>query len=423
MKLLWLTNSPANYCLKFSSDGYNGVGWVSSAENYISNIQDIDLAIGFVMSEQSFKVKQNNTTYYPIPNPVHKTSIERFQKLMRFALNYGIKTYENKIEQYYKDYFRIIINDFKPDIIHVWGSEQYMGLVSEVTEIPVVLHIQGIINPCLNAFLPPGFSWEQWIGMKKSLCSILLRKMEKNLWKNNADREKRILKRVKYLMGRTEWDKRVSEIYAPNAIYMHSGELLREVFYKKTERIIPQIKTIVSIISNTPYKGYDMILKTASVLKNDLNVDFEWRCYGNIDPYFIEKRIGINHVDVNVRLMGVASAELLYDSLKQSTIYFHPSYIDNSPNSVCEAQLLGIPVVATNVGGISSIVNDGINGYLVPANDPFQAAYCINELFFNEEINKAFGDKGQKIATMRHNRQTIVNELLGNYDKILKSNK
>lgn len=419
MKILWLTNSPSNYCPEFSPGGYNGVGWVSSAEQLITSIDGIDLAIGFVMSGQPFKVKQNYTTYYPIPNPVRKSLIERLQKLIRYAFNWGINACETKSEIYYKDYFKKIIDDFSPDIIHVWGSESYMGLVSEVTDIPVVLHIQGIINPCLNAFLPPAISWDGWIRMDNNPYSILQRKMIKNIWLVNAGREKRILNGIKYLMGRTEWDCRVSKIYAPNATYMHSGELLRGIFYKQTDRLFPDKMTIVSIISSPSYKGYDMILKTAAILKNELKQEFEWRCYGDISPDFIEKQVGIKHREVNVELKGVATAELLYESLRQSVVYFHPSYIDNSPNSVCEAQLLGIPVVATNVGGVSSVVNNGVDGYLVPANDPFQAAYCVYDLFINKDKNVAFGCEGKKIAKLRHDKEIVVKELLENYKNVL----
>ena len=66
------------------------------------------------------------------------------------------------------------------------------------------------------------------------------------------------------------------------------------------------------------------------------------------------------------------------------TAYVHPSYIDNSPNSVCEAQVLGVPVVATDVGGVPSIVENGKTGWLVPANDPVATASRLSGLASGE---------------------------------------
>ncbi len=60
----------------------------------------------------------------------------------------------------YKEKLKQVVDDFMPDIIHVFGSEQQLGLVSSVTEIPVLLHIQGLLNPIYNALLPPFFFME-----------------------------------------------------------------------------------------------------------------------------------------------------------------------------------------------------------------------------------------------------------------------
>lgn len=48
-----------------------------------------------------------------------------------------------------------VIDDFKPDVIEVFGSESFMGLVAKKTKIPVVLHIQGVLTPYFNAYFPP----------------------------------------------------------------------------------------------------------------------------------------------------------------------------------------------------------------------------------------------------------------------------
>lgn len=72
-----------------------------------------------------------------------------------------------------------VIEDFKPDIIHVFGSEWGFGLVEKYVDIPVVIHMQGSLPPYVNASYPPGYNFfTQWKTIalqpyrtvKKTIC-------------------------------------------------------------------------------------------------------------------------------------------------------------------------------------------------------------------------------------------------------------
>jgi len=209
------------------------------------------------------------------------------------------------------------------------------------------------------------------------------------------------------------------EMLAPQAKYHYGGEILRPEFYEQSERKQPLTTTITTTISNATYKGFDL-LKTAKILKNELGLDFIWNVYGNIEPSFYEHLTDIHHKDVNVCLRGVASASELRDALLNSTMYCHTSYVENSPNSIAEAQILGVPVVATNVGGTSSMVTHGTDGFLFPATDPYMAAYYIKSLIEDKNnVNMEIGMRAHKKAMLRHDKQKIVTQLLNTYKKIL----
>lgn len=238
-------------------------------------------------------------------------------------------------------------------------------------------------------------------------------------WQRSAYREKAVLKAVPHVIGRTDWDKQAIAVLNPNAKYHYGGEILRDVFYENKERTIPSKITISSTISFPTYKGYDVILKVANILKNELHLDFVWNVYGNINPDFIEKQVGLRHEGVDVRLCGVASPTQLRDALLESTMYFHPSYTENSPNSVCEAQILGVPVVASRVGGTDSLVEHGKTGFLYPVTDPYIAAYYIMYLVDNPDVNIAIGKAAKQVATARHDKKKIVNELMETYQEMI----
>lgn len=414
MRILWFTNTMSCYTPQgsFSAHGYNGGGWISSAEKMMRGQKGIKLAVAFMAEGQPIKVEQNGVIYYPI-SADYSSTIKKLRLLIG-----DNEIFERSTWSYYLDHFKRIVDDFNPDIVHVWGSEQYFGLVWKVTDKPVVLHIQGIIGPCVNAYMPAGMSWtdmrrETWNPIKRIRCLY-----HEKSWCNSAYREQEIFNGLTATFGRTLWDKSVAHCLNPNIPYYHVDEILRDEFYKETERHLPERLTIVTTISSPPYKGFDLVLKTAKILKQNMNMNFEWKCYGNINPTFIERQVGIRHQDVGVMLMGVASVNELITAELNATLYFHSSYIDNSPNSLCEAQMLGLPIVATNVGGIPSLVRDGIDGYLIPANDPYQAA-CFIERFFNDRTrNIEMGKKGQVSAYARHNPKNVVEQIIAAYKKV-----
>ena len=106
----------------------------------------------------------------------------------------------------------------------------------------------------------------------------------------------------------------------------------------------------------------------------------------NILKNAVEKKLKTTFEENNVSFLGFTKPDDLTKILCESTMYVHTAYIENSPNSVCEAQCLGVPIISTNVGGISSLVEDGKQGILVPANDPWQMANSIIELSNDTKI-------------------------------------
>lgn len=417
MRILWITATAGNYQSPHScGGGYNGGGWISSMQNELAKCDDIKLGIAFCRNGEPVKVEQDGVVYYPIP---HHTKSKKDKFIDLFKLNDAAR--DEVLWPYYEQKFKEVIEDFKPDVIHIFGSELYHGLAARVAgNIPMVLHIQGLLSLSIYILLPPGFSRREYIMSGKGLQGKFHHLQYLAYWKRSAYREKAILNAVPYVIGRTDWDRQAMAVLNPKAKYYYGGEILRDVFYEARKRQFPNVPTITTTISFPTYKGYDVILKVAYILKNELHLKFQWNVYGNINPDFIEKHLGLRHQDLNINLCGVASAETLCDALLSSTMYFHSSYIENSPNSVGEAQMVGVPVVASRVGGTDSMVEHGKTGFLYPVTDPYMAVYYIKRLIDNEEENMAIGKKAKEIALVRHDKKQIVKELLDVYEQIKK---
>ena len=318
-----------------------------------------------------------------------------------------------------------VIEDFKPDIIHVFGSEWGFGLVEKYVDIPVVIHMQGSLPPYVNASYPPGYNFfTQWKTSHYNPIVLLKRRF---VWSRNDNykvaREIDILKHCRYVMGRTNWDYNITRLYAPDSQYYHCNEALRPVFFNPPKTwTFRQRKRIqlLSVGSCSMVKGMDLLLKTAKLLKDHTDFDFEWLIAGPTGSFsFFEKNERTPHDAVNIKFLGTLSAEDLAVQLAEADIYVHTAYIDNSPNSLCEAQIIGIPVITTYVGGIPSLVKNYETGILIPSNEPHMLAMEIVKLSRDTKLMEQLSHQGQLAARQRHNPESIKNTLTDIYQKII----
>lgn len=137
--------------------------------------------------------------------------------------------------------------------------------------------------------------------------------------------------------------------------------------------------------------------------------------------HFFENKLKIISKDVNIEYLGYKNEEELCSIELKAHVFVHPSYIDNSPNSVCEAQILGLPIIATNVGGISSLIDHEVDGILVPSNAPYEIVYALKKLM-NYDYAKIISSNGIEISSKRHDQNSIYISLLSTYQKIIDSN-
>ena len=392
MRVLWFSVTPSMFNPR--SNGHNGGGWIASLERIVRQVDEIELGVAFNFADNGFSYKRDGVVYYPISN----ASLEAYLR---------------------------IVGDFRPDLIQIFGSENAFGELCGKTDIPIVIHMQGCLPPYHNALFPVGMSPVDFLtqrGLSWRYRFIGLR--SEPAFRKNAEREIQTIKNCKYFMGRTEWDRGLIDLFNSEAKYFHCEEALRQSFIEgKSLWRWPEDEgkmKIVSVISRPWYKGCDLILKTAQLLRRFTRIDIEWRVYGIPEMKFFEHKYGIQADKVGVSVMGTASQEELVEAITNSHCYVHTSYIDNSPNSLCEAQILGDPVLATHVGGISSLVNHGVSGLLFPANDPYTLASLLKRIASDRLFAEKIGEGARREALHRHNPESIKNTLLQIYKEILR---
>ena len=414
MKVLWFeTSKPARYL-----DGQKQLvvrGWQDALEEIVRQHSEIELFIAFESETEHAMKLVDGVTY--IPAYTHYSFFERKKR------GFSWKITESKVIKACVS----IVDQVKPDIIHVFGSEWPYGFIARHVNVPVVIHIQGSIIPYDNAYFPPGYNTYDLMrtaGLNLRRQYHIIR--ERCNEKSRLEMEKRIWKVVGHYMGRTCWDKALVNVLHPTATYHHVEEALRPEFMKTTKRWQPKdtagkIKIVTTGCSSF-WKGVDVMLKTAHVLKcNDIN--FEWNVAGNLPVKIkntVERKEKLSFSDNNIQILGYTTPSDLIDLLCDCTLYVHTAYIENSPNSICEAQYLGVPVVSTIVGGISSLVRNGQDGILLPANDPWQIANAIVELSKDNVLRNKFSSSTYAFARKRHSPENILVQLLDCYRTLCK---
>lgn len=397
MKTLWFCKLDLTSLI---SNVYNGGGWMRALRDSLLTSNYIKLGVVTIGNENYHKVI-DGIDYFQVS---YKKSLTQKIKDQFKGLN-EIGYY---IDSKYVQKYLQIVQTFKPDIIHIWGTESNFGLIIPHVSIPCIIHLQGILNPYKDYILPPSYG-KSYLS-KKNLLS----------WNYQTKREKDIFASCRYFIGRTDWDKSITKLLSPHSKYFYCSEMLRSEFINAAKwRYKQNIKLrLLSVISSPLYKGPNLILKTALLLKTYTNLDFEWNVFGVSQTYKVEEHEGINGKEVNVYWRGVADINKLIYELQTSNIYIHPSYIDNSPNSVCEAMYIGMPVIATNVGGESSIIENGKDGILVPSHDSYMLAYWIKTLADNPDLCKKISENAIVTSENRHNPDTIKKTLTYIYNEI-----
>jgi len=134
---------------------------------------------------------------------------------------------------------------------------------------------------------------------------------------------------------------------------------------------------------------------------------------------FLLTELRNRHLNGRVDLLGWISGDQKIDILKRSSIFLLPSYGEGMPMCILEAMGLGIPVVATSVGGVPQLVSDGVNGFLCDTGDTESIAESIITLLNDSKMCLAMSEEAKKRAALHSvaaysvQLKTIYDELIG----------
>jgi len=421
MVVLWFTNTPCGATQIITGKPVIYGGWLSSLAYYLSKKSNINLHIAFYSTQRITPFCIENIEYHPIYRIGESTKCGRYiNRLRNQSLS---KNYNDEIQECLK-----IVKQVNPEVIHIHGSEENYGLISEyVKDIKIVLSIQGLISV---------YSYKYYSGLSKHNIALAESRIKSILFDGENGRfrsfcaqasiEKRILNNIPNIIGRTEWDKVCSLVLNPSRKYFKVNEIMRPEFYNNNWKPHKDKKkiTLTTILSNGIYKGFEVILKAAQLLR-ETSFEFTWKVIGLTrydDIVRISERITkINSFRNNIEFCGRIDAGGIVNELNNSDIYIQVSHIENSSNSLCEAMLLGIPIIASCAGGTSSLLENKVSGLIIQDGDPYSLAGTIIDSINNYTEVLELGAKARRIAMNRHSPESVIKELLDCYNSLIRN--
>lgn len=418
MKVLWFTNTPCGATEYLTGLKIIGGGWLYALSEALCSYSDIELHIAFYWNKTMPAFTHNGITYHPIRRDGMGSRLGRYLSRLKRQFTSAMDIAEmNRLQK--------IVEDVSPDIIHIHGSEDNFGLISEfVDNKNILLSIQGLLSPYYYK-LYSGYQRIKVFRHESFISKIICDGYAANerWFQNAALREQRILSHINNIIGRTNWDRDCSLLLNPKRDYYVCNEILRKPFFS-ANWVKPSTKNkfvLVTTISSGLYKGLEMIFKTAKLLTIH-NFDFVWKVVGISQndslARMTNKITGIDHKKVNIEFLGRKGAEEIINTLLNSNVFIQVSHIENSPNSLCEAMLLGMPIIASFAGGTDSMLEDGKEGILVQDGDPYRLAGSIMHMKQSYIEAMLMGRAAKARAEVRHNPKNVVDELLTIYERI-----
>lgn len=136
---------------------------------------------------------------------------------------------------------------------------------------------------------------------------------------------------------------------------------------------------------------------------------------------FLRRRIRELELADCVEFLGYLKSDAMAGALVRSHAFVISSYIENSPNSLSEAMTVGMPCVASSVGGIPSMVANERTGFLYPVDDIQLLAAAIRRVFRDDKEAVHVGAAARAVARVRHDPATVTDQLMAAYRKVLQS--
>ncbi len=132
-----------------------------------------------------------------------------------------------------------------------------------------------------------------------------------------------------------------------------------------------------------------------------------------------EKEIAVNNLNSSVHLLGNISIKKVQTELSKANCMVLPSFQENSPLTIAEAMAASVPIIASRVGGVPEMIEDGKTGFLINPHNTNDICEAASKILSNESLARSMGNRAKEIARKRYSASAIAEKTVKVYREIL----
>jgi len=308
-----------------------------------------------------------------------------------------------------------IVEDIKPDIIHLWGTENYWGLLSVNGYLKgnILLEIQGLKYE-ISRYFYSGLSFLDIIScfsIKELLKPTVSLIGVRHSFKQWGKLEKRMLLKHGFISTQSNWVRIYVNNINPLAKIFNTNILLRPEFIeadKWNQDLCMPYQIFASFSSSASYKGIHILLDAIAIL-NKRYPQIRLCIVGSVksgireDGYskWLKKKIKKLGIGNNVLWLGSLDAKNLVLQMYNANVVVIPSFVESYSVTFDEALTLGVPTVASFAGAMPELAIHEKTALFFPPGDTAMCANAIEKYFTNKEYaetisRNAYNDKKTK---------------------------
>jgi glycosyltransferase involved in cell wall biosynthesis len=317
-----------------------------------------------------------------------------------------------------------------PDIVH---GHNLHGSYFDLRALPWLSHQVPVILSLHDAWLLSGhcahsFDCERWkIGCGQCPDLTIYPAIQRDATAYNWQRKQGIYAKSRlYIITPSQWlmDK-VQQSMLKGVKYKVIPNAIDLSVFRPGDRVsaranlgLPLESKIVLFAANfarsNPWKDYDT-METAVRQVANANQDMEllFVCLGEEAE---EKTLGRAHVHFVGFERDQKRLAMYYQA---ADVYIHAARAETFPSTIIEALACGVPVVATEVGGIPEQIQDGITGFLTPPADAAAMAARIDQLLKDDALSHEMGQQAATDARRRFDLNRQTNDFLDWYQEVI----
>lgn len=294
--------------------------------------------------------------------------------------------------------FRKVLRRERPDIIHAQGEGLYASLAVN-SHLPNVFTVHGVRL--------------KEIEMERERLGRIRYFFRKRLIFSNHKKASNIVAINEYTKNEVA--------HLPNAKIWVIRNAVAETFFDLYKVESPETGNILLVGGIRKRKD---IITAIKAIRNILegNISVKLNIVGPIESDYnmkVDALINTYKIKGNVAIHGMVSATKLHELYLKSDLFLLTSIEESSPISIVEAMAAGKPIVATNVGGISEIVEESKNALLVGVKDHKGIAESIKMIITDRNMRESFSRESHKIASDAWSSKAVASDTYKMYVEVL----